>query len=231
VFSMIALLAFSGQMALADEAQSPAAQPVQQDQQVQADQAQQPTVAAPAETPPAPPATPPAPPNELLNSDDMGQVQADEGQWVYTAQYGWVWMPYGDAYTQVSPDGTVATTYVYEPDVGWLWVLAPWVLGWGPVPYWGVPGVIHLGWHAHPWFHRGAYWGRSYYGGHRIPGSRHGGYWIRHQGRSGHAYRSRGPAGGRPRMRSARPEGGRSSFGRGGFREHGGGFHGHGRRG
>ncbi|MEK7703536.1 MAG: hypothetical protein AAB426_01145 [Myxococcota bacterium] len=67
-------------------------------------------------------------------------------------------MPYTDSYFHVEPDGAVAYAYVYYPTFGWSWVLAPWVLGWGPRPYWGRYGVNHYGWHERPWFRVGPRW-------------------------------------------------------------------------
>jgi hypothetical protein len=48
------------------------------------------------------------------------------GQWVYTQQYGWVWMPYGDAYSYVPPDGqgqpyeyvVYSPVVLYSSDIG-----------------------------------------------------------------------------------------------------------------
>jgi hypothetical protein len=71
------------------------------------------------------------------------------GQWVDTAQYGWVWMPYGTAYTFL-PAGAYPDMYVYVPVYGWRWVVAPWVWGIGPRPY------SVYGWARFPW------WGRGY---------------------------------------------------------------------
>src|SRR5665811_1632972 len=74
-------------------------------------QAVQPPEAAPMQLPPAPPSQPPPPPVE---SDGQAQQQQQQqeyqqvvpqpqaaaaGQWVYTDQYGWIWMPYGTQYT------------------------------------------------------------------------------------------------------------------------------------
>ena len=57
---------------------------------------------APEQTPPAAPAQPPAPPAQ----DQATAASPDaNGQWVYTQQYGWVWMPYGDAYTYAPSEG------------------------------------------------------------------------------------------------------------------------------
>jgi hypothetical protein len=47
-------------------------------------------------------------------------------------EHGWVWMPYGNAYTYVPPDDSARTWRVYHPAVGWSWVVAPRVWGWGP---------------------------------------------------------------------------------------------------
>jgi hypothetical protein len=72
------------------------------------------------------------------------------GQWVYTQQYGWLWMPYGAAYTSVASP-TVAHEFVYSPAYGWRWVSAPWVLGLGRAPHWGRLGPRQYGWYARAW--------------------------------------------------------------------------------
>ena len=36
--------------------------------------------------------------------------------------------------------------YVYYPEAGWCWVIAPWLWGWGPMPYFGVLGPRYFGW-------------------------------------------------------------------------------------
>ena len=84
------------------------------------------------------------------------------GQWVYTNPEGWVWMPYDQSYTYVTPGEDTAYSYVYYPAVGWEWISAPWVIGIGPRPYWGVYGPGRFAWYAHPWFHPR----RAYYYGH-----------------------------------------------------------------
>jgi hypothetical protein len=76
---------------------------------------------------------------------------APEGQWVFTRQYGWVYMPYAQRYTYV-PTGGQSAMYVYRPSAGWRWVAAPWVVGVGPLPYWGPTGYVHFAWYARPWF-------------------------------------------------------------------------------
>jgi len=90
------------------------------------------------------------------------------GQWIYTSQYGWLWLPYSRAYTYVSPDGGVAYEYAYYPNGGWRWVYSPWVLGWGPAPYWGRLGPRHYVWYSRPWFrvgvvHRGPIYHRRWH--------------------------------------------------------------------
>ena len=87
----------------------------------------------PEQFPPAPPSpTPPAPPPQAQAADSQ---TVPSGSWVYTAQYGWVWMPYADAYTYVPPSGYGEPyMYVYYPAGGWSWVVAPWLWGWGPLP-------------------------------------------------------------------------------------------------
>jgi hypothetical protein len=118
-----------------------------------------PPSADPSEAPPAPPFADearPAPPTASLPS----------GQWVYTQQYGWVWMPYPDDYTYVPPDGYGEPyAYVYTPAFGWTWVVAPWVWGFGPWPYFGVHGPAYFGWYRHGWW-------RSPWRWHFAPGPR-----------------------------------------------------------
>jgi hypothetical protein len=119
---------------------------------------------------PAPVATPPASATRAAPATTAANV---DGQWVYTKQYGWVWMPYDRAYTYVGPEGN-PYMYIYYPAVGWCWLYSPWVVGWGPVPYWGAHGPVRFAWYAHPWFRAPIGMGPSghYHGG----GSWHGGY-------------------------------------------------------
>jgi hypothetical protein len=128
---------------------------------------------APTEIPP-PPVTAEGQPPE---PEEAGAAEAQPpppppgvpaGQWVFTNQYGWVWMPYAQNYTYV-PAGGDPYMYVYYPTNGWRWVSAPWVYGWGPRPYWGMYGVRRYVWYAHPWFKV------SDYRGHH-PGTPHAGY-------------------------------------------------------
>jgi hypothetical protein len=106
------------------------------------------------------------------------------GEWVQTEQYGWVWMPYADAYTRVPSDGYGEPyAYVYCPAYGWSWLAAPWVWGLGPWPTFGVFGAVHFGWYEHGWwrtperwhwtggsFHGGSAPGRGWRGGAAMPG-------------------------------------------------------------
>lgn len=130
---------------------------------------------APDNPPPPPPADPPKPPPA---SQAERQPERAGGQWVYTEQYGWVWMPYGDRYTHVPPDGAPPSMYVYEPEVGWCWVVAPWLWGWGPMPYFGVMGYRHYAWFGiglGRWHGFGGHYGyRSWVG----PRYWHGGRWT-----------------------------------------------------
>jgi hypothetical protein len=101
--------------------------------------------------PPPPPAQagppPPAPPGGQAPPPSSGWIYSyPEGQWVYAANRGWIWVPAGTATTDV--DG-VPYAYLYVPAYGWTWYVSPW--GWGPYRYGG--------WVAHPWlplgWHRG----------------------------------------------------------------------------
>jgi len=88
---------------------------------------------------------------------DGGTVPA--GQWVYTQQYGWIWMPYGDAYSYVPGNGVGQPyEYVYYPSYGWTWVGAPWIWGYGAWPYFGASGPARFGWYGHGWWRSPARW-------------------------------------------------------------------------
>jgi hypothetical protein len=111
------------------------------------------------------PAVPPPSP-QAGGQITVAPAEAPAGQWVYTSQYGWLWMPYEQAYTYVDAESDVSYGYVYYPAFGWRWVLAPWVFGLGPEPRWGTVGRARFAWYAHPWFHGrgGAYHGAAYRG-------------------------------------------------------------------
>lgn len=100
----------------------------------------------------APPATeegppvqtaPPAPPQDQTQAPVQPTSPAPQagGQWAYTAQYGWVWVP-SDASTTTVEDQPYA--YLYTPSYGWTWYASPWGFG---VPYFHGPRV----W-GHPYF-------------------------------------------------------------------------------
>jgi hypothetical protein len=99
----------------------------------------------------APPTAQPAPPpTDLPPPPQQAQPAPQEstGQWVHTDQYGWLWMPYGDNYVYAPADGSgYPYAYVYEPALGWTWLVAPWIWGWGPRPFFGIygPGRFHWG--------------------------------------------------------------------------------------
>ena len=152
------------------------------------EQAAQPPEGAPEGLPPPPESQPTAPPDApagVAAPVEAGPAAPATGQWVYTGQYGWVWMPYGQQYTYVPADQQVYPyEYVYYPVYGWRWVVAPWVYGWGPAPYWGGWGPRYYVWYSRPWFHRGGYYG---WGGYRGWGEYRGWQGPRTWGRQGWA--------------------------------------------
>jgi uncharacterized membrane protein YgcG len=160
--------------------------------------------AAPPEAPPgtAPEAQAPAEPAQAQPpaAPDPPQVSAEmtsQGEWVYTAQYGWTWVPYGSTTTAV---GDEPYAYLYTPSFGWRWFVSPWGIGpfhygaWGWGPSWG-PRYWPHGWaggHYAPYVHGGVvhfaprayaprfggavrvapryYGGAAHFGGPRMPG-------------------------------------------------------------
>ena len=194
----------------------------------------------PPGAPPAePPTAQPAPPAEASPPAAVQESESPPGQWVYTSQYGWVWMPYGDPYTFVPSDGSGDPyEYVYAPAFGWEWVVAPWIWGWGPWPFFGDVGPIYFGWYGHGWWRHPEHFHFHDPGGWR--GGRFGGRGWTAPGRgfrTGPVTRSFAGAPGRPGF--ARPGAAHPGLARGGFSRgvpvgggfHGGGFHGgwHGR--
>src|SRR5262249_60017936 len=99
----------------------------------------------PTERPRAPPEQLPPPPKTQAQPP-AGPAQAQppapaDGQWVYTEQYGWVWMPYGSEYVvEPTTAGAQPYEYVYYPTYGWTWLRRPWGWGWGLAPYLCHPG-------------------------------------------------------------------------------------------
>ncbi len=120
-----------------------------------------PAVGPPAAAPP-PPAVAPAPKTDTSAPPPpviSGQVPA--GQWAYTRQYGWAWMPYGRRFIDQPVPEATPLMYLYTPALGWSWVRAPWVGGVGPRPYfsiwmsrWPFPWRWRFapGWRAGLWF-------------------------------------------------------------------------------
>ncbi|ABS27834.1 hypothetical protein Anae109_3654 [Anaeromyxobacter sp. Fw109-5] len=114
-----------------------------------------PPAAPPEELPPPAPSQVPEPPS----SEPPSTSSVPEGQWVYTQQYGWIWMPYADDFIYVPPAGYGAPyMYVYYPYYGWTWLVAPWVWGWGPWPYFGAYGPTHFAWYGYGWWRYPGYW-------------------------------------------------------------------------
>jgi hypothetical protein len=118
-----------------------------------------------AEDPPTPPpAAPPEvlPDQQALVSGPSAPAQAapdttptvPAGQWVYTTQYGWVFMPYGDAYSSV-PTAGAPSMYVYTSSGGWGWVNSPWLVGVGPSLYFGTYGYASYRWYGQPRYRGG----------------------------------------------------------------------------
>jgi hypothetical protein len=111
-------------------------------------------IAPPADLPrlqgPPPGTSPPPPPSP---------PPPQSGQWIETQQYGRVWMPYADDYTYLPPDGYGEPyAYVYRPAVGWTWVVAPWIWGWGPWPLFGSYGPYHYGWYGRGYWRNPGRW-------------------------------------------------------------------------
>jgi hypothetical protein len=203
-------------------------------------QSVQPSSPKPTDMPPPPPTETPAPPAN--DTEATTQHVAPTGQWVYTDPYGWIWMPYGDAYSYAPPNGDIPDMYVYYPTVGWCWVVAPWLWGFGPMPFFGVYGPWHFGWYGHGYGHWYGFVGHHGYHGWAGHGYWHGGRWNGYsRGSPGHQILPRGGSYNAPRgsgyrapathsfssprgfsapHSSAMPRGG--SAGRGGFSSHGG---------
>ena len=113
----------------------------------------------PSEAPPPPPPAPPPAPAPAPAEPQQAAPPSQPGQWVYTQQYGWIWMDYGDSFTYVPPSGAgEPLAYVYYPVVGWTWIVAPWVWGIGPWPYFGVRGPAYFAWYRHGWWRTPTHW-------------------------------------------------------------------------
>lgn len=142
----------AGNFAVSQPYRGTPASPAAESQASTADSAVQPSAPQPGSLPPAPPAVAPAPP---ASGSQVQQPGVPPGQWVFTQQYGWVWMPYGAAYTFTSDyENGNPYMYVYYPSTGWTWVNAPWLWGWGPMPFIGISGGMHFVWYGHGWGER-----------------------------------------------------------------------------
>jgi len=147
----------------------------------------QPSTPPPQQAAPPPPAAAQQQPPPQQAAPDQGQeapppqsqwvYSYPTGQWVYTADYGWMWVP---ANTATQDAEGVPYTYLYTPAYGWTWYVSPWGIG----PYY------YGGWVRHPWHPVGwrggwvaqprvfvrlgghAGWGRGYG---RVGGGWHGG--------------------------------------------------------
>ena len=170
----LVLLATLGSISINALAQAPAPAPRTRAETEEA-QPTRPAERAPDQPPPPPPDRIPAPPPTRPQAAPDQQLPS--GQWVYTEQYGWVWMPKDDKFTHVPDGGGTPSMYVYYPDAGWCWVVAPWIWGWGPRPYFGLLGPVGFGWwgvgFGH-WYGFEGRWGRWGHGGW---GVYHGGTW------------------------------------------------------
>lgn len=96
---------------------------------------------------------PPPPAPAVVAPPPAPVVPAPQGQWVATAQYGYVWVPAGASVVDLSG---VPSVYLYTPTYGWAWYASPW--GWGPYAYgnW-VRGPWPYGFRV--WHHGARSWG------------------------------------------------------------------------
>ncbi len=111
----------------------------------------QPPTPVPNALPPAPPGALPPPPVQQPQAQALPPAT---GQWVYTAQYGWAWMPYGPQYVYVpveSDDYPYQFVFLYGG--AWGWVRAPWIWGRGVVPWYGPWGPRRFSWYHGPDFY------------------------------------------------------------------------------
>lgn len=115
-------------------AQESPPQPAQPQQYAPAPQQSPPQQYAPAPQQYTPP--PPQPAQPAANS---WVYSYPSGQWVYSSDRGWIWVPAGASATLV--DG-VPYTYLYTAGSGWNWYVSPW--GFGPYRF----GA----WARRPWY-------------------------------------------------------------------------------
>ena len=166
-------------------------QEVTQSSAAHADAVARPASTAPTAQPPPPPLQPPPLPYRVGEAAKPEMLEAQEseseeqwvytlgtvtvilptptqqptriGQWVYTEQYGWLYMPYGDQYiSKGTDDDGNSYGYAYQPGYGWMWLSAPWILEEGPSPYFGVLGPDEYTW-LRGRYGRSVYWGQDVY--------------------------------------------------------------------
>jgi hypothetical protein len=93
---------------------------------------------APAQAPPQAPQYAPSTGAEQAPPQSQWVYSSAEGQWVYTTDYGWIWVPRGAAASDMEG---VPYAYLYTPAHGWTWYVSPWGRG-----------VFRYGaWVRHPW--------------------------------------------------------------------------------
>jgi hypothetical protein len=80
---------------------------------------------------------------EAPNPDTRWVHSYATGQWVYTSDYGWIWVPTRTTTTVV--DG-VPYAHLYTSEHGWTWYVSPW--GFGRYHY--GPWVTRT-WHPAAW--------------------------------------------------------------------------------
>jgi hypothetical protein len=182
-------------------------------------------------TPPPPPQVQVEAPAEPATAAPDANAQVAAGQWVYTSQYGWVWVPAG---TESSALNEQPYAYLYAPSYGWAWYASPW--GWGPAYYgpwasyfgprfWG--GHYHYGvggWGYSRGF-AGAHYGPGGFGHYGVGGRGWGGGYARGGGFGAHSYASPGVRGGAHFGGGGGHFGGGAHFGGGGGHFGGGGGH------
>jgi hypothetical protein len=84
------------------------------------------------------------------------------GEWFYTTQQGWLWMPHSSAYYHVPTSGRGRPyAYAYHQQRGWAWVEAPWIWGIGPWPYFGRYGATRFAWYTAGYWRTPSRWAYS----------------------------------------------------------------------
>jgi hypothetical protein len=88
-------------------------------------------------------------PHEVAPNPETRWVHSySTGQWVYTSDYGWVWVPNGASSTLV--DG-VPYAHLYTRGHGWTWYVSPWGFGTYRYGEWVTHPWRPNGWHDSDW--------------------------------------------------------------------------------